>query len=59
MELKSIVAALILLAILFGWYAWLEARERRQRRIGNRRSSVNGEGDGHSAGADGELWKGE
>lgn len=59
MEFKSIVAALILLAILFGWYAWLEARERRRGRIGNRRSSVNSGGDGHSAGADGELWKDE
>jgi hypothetical protein len=54
MEFKSIVVALILLAFLFGWYAWLEADDRR-RGIGNKRSSFNGAGDGRRAGADGEL----
>jgi hypothetical protein len=47
MELKSIVVALVLLAVLFGWYAWLEAGERRRRRVGAKRSPFNG------AGADG------
>lgn len=37
MELKSIVVALLLLAVLFGWYAWLEAGERRRRRTGRGR----------------------
>jgi hypothetical protein len=46
MEFKSIIVALILLAVLFGWYAWLEAGERRRSREGNKRSSVNGAGDG-------------
>lgn len=32
MEFKSIVVALILLAVLFGWYAWLAAAERRRAR---------------------------
>jgi hypothetical protein len=59
MEFKSIAVALILLAVLFGWYAWLEAGERRRGRRENRRSSFNGAGDGRRAGADGELWKGE
>lgn len=31
MEFKSLVAAVILLAVLFGWYAWLENGERRGR----------------------------
>ena len=31
MEVKSFVVALILLAVLFGWYAWLEVGERRRR----------------------------
>jgi hypothetical protein len=31
MEFKSFVVALILLAVLFGWYAWLEVVERRRR----------------------------
>ena len=59
MELKSIVVALMLLAVLFGWYVWLEARERRRARVGNRRSSFNGEGDGRREDVDGELWKAE
>ncbi|HEV2762303.1 MAG TPA: hypothetical protein VGV38_04845, partial [Pyrinomonadaceae bacterium] len=59
MEFESIVVALILLAALFGWYAWLEAGERRRSRAVNKRSSLDGAGDGRPAGADGELWKGE
>lgn len=59
MEFRSIVVALILLAVLFGWYGWLEAGERRRRRVGNGRSSFNGEGDGRRADVDGELWKAE
>ena len=59
MDFKSIVVALILLAILFGWYAWLEAVERRRSREGNRQSPVNGAGDERRAGADSELWKSE
>ena len=59
MEFKSIAVALILLVVLFAWYAWLEAGERRQRRVGNRRSSSNGAGDGRREGVDGELWKAE
>lgn len=55
MEFKSIVVALILLAILFGWYAWLKAGERRRTGIGNKRSSFNGAGDGRRAGVDGDL----
>lgn len=31
MEVKSFVVALILLVVLFGWYAWLEVGERRRR----------------------------
>ncbi len=31
MEFKSLVVAALLLAVLFGWYAWLEAGERRRR----------------------------
>jgi hypothetical protein len=31
MEWKSLVAAVILLAVLYGWYAWLETGERRRR----------------------------
>lgn len=37
MEVKSIAVALILLAVLFGWYAWLEAGERRRRRTVRKR----------------------
>jgi hypothetical protein len=59
MDFKSIVVALLLLAILFGWYAWLEAGERRRGRVGNKRSSFNGAGDGRREGEDGELWKAE
>lgn len=59
MEFKSIVVALILLAVLFGWYAWLEAGERRRRRAVNKRSPFDGAGDGRREGADGELWKAE
>jgi len=59
MEIKSIVVALILLAVLFGWYAWLDAGERRRARVGNRRSPFNGEGDGRRQDTEGELWKGE
>jgi hypothetical protein len=59
MELKSIIVALILLAILFGWYVWLEAGERRRGRMGHKRTTYSGAGDGRRAGADGELWKAE
>jgi len=31
MEFKSLIVAALLLAFLFGWYAWLEAGERRRR----------------------------
>jgi hypothetical protein len=31
MDLMSIVVAAALLAVLFGWYAWLERGERRRR----------------------------
>jgi hypothetical protein len=31
MEFKAVIVAAILLAVLFGWYAWLEAGERRRR----------------------------
>ena len=53
MEFKSIVVALILLAVLFGWYVWLEVGERRRRRAGHKQTTFNGAGD------DGELWKAE
>ena len=59
MEFKSIVVALILLAVLFGWYAWLEAGERRRARVLNRRSSFNGANDGRRTEVDGEIWKDE
>ena len=45
MDFKSIIVALILLALLFGWYAWLEAGERRRRRVEEKRSPFNGKGD--------------
>jgi hypothetical protein len=45
MELKSIFMALFLLAVLFGWYAWLEAGERRRRRVGNGRGQFSGKGE--------------
>ncbi|HEV2761996.1 MAG TPA: hypothetical protein VGV38_03295 [Pyrinomonadaceae bacterium] len=44
MEFKSIVVALVLLAVLFGWYAWLETRERRRRRAGVKRNPFDGGG---------------
>lgn len=31
MEFKSVIVAVLLLAVLFGWYAWLEVCERRRR----------------------------
>lgn len=40
MDFKSIIVAVILLALLFVWYAWLEAGERRRRRVGGTRSSL-------------------
>ena len=46
MDFKSIFAAVILLALLFGWYAWLEAGERRRRRVEETRSPFNGTGAG-------------
>lgn len=61
MELKSIIVAVILLALLFGWYAWLEISERRRRRVVETQSPVNdtGMGDAQGAKRDGELWKTE
>ncbi|HEV2861453.1 MAG TPA: hypothetical protein VGX48_10635 [Pyrinomonadaceae bacterium] len=57
MEVKSIFMALVLLAVLFGWYAWLEAGERRRRRVGDRRGRFGGtgEGGGGRAGEDDKL----
>ena len=61
MNFKSIIVAVILLALLFGWYAWLEISERRRRRVGETRSTVNdtGMGDAQGAKRDGESWKTE
>lgn len=61
MDLKSIIVAVILLALLFGWYAWLEMSERRRRRVGETQSPVHDTGIGDAQGAkrDGELWKTE
>lgn len=59
MEFKSIVVALMLLAVLFGWYVWLEAGERRRRRLGHKRTTYNGAGEERRAGEDGEVWKAE
>lgn len=59
MDFKSIIVAVILLGLLFGWYAWLEAGERRRRRVGERRSPFNGTDDVQCSRRDGELWKTE
>lgn len=59
MEFKSIVVALMLLAVLFGWYVWLEAGERRRRRLRHKRTTYNGAGVGRRADEDGDLWKAE
>ena len=59
MDFRSIVVALILLAVLFGWYVWLEASERRRRKVGRGRTTDEGDGDGGRQGADGELWEAE
>jgi nicotinamide riboside transporter PnuC len=59
MEFKSIIVALILLAVLFGWYAWLEAAERRRSKDEKSWSSVKDTKDQQRADADGELWKRE
>lgn len=59
MDFKSIIVAVILLALLFAWYAWLEAGERRRRRVGITRSPFKGKGDARRARRDGELWKTE
>ena len=62
MNLKSIIVAVILLALLFGWYAWLEISERRRRRrVGETRSPFHDRGAGDAQGAkrEGELWKTE
>ena len=59
MEFKSIVVALMLLAVLFGWYIWLEAGERRRGRVGHKRTTYRGAGDGGRVAEDGELWKDE
>lgn len=45
MEVKSIVVALVLLAVLFVWYAWLEASERRRKSVENKRTPFNDTGD--------------
>ena len=58
MDIGSIIVSLILLALLFGWYAWLEARERRRRRVEKTRSPFDGTDEARRAeGA--ELWKNE
>lgn len=59
MDFKSIIVAVILLVLLFAWYAWLEASERRRGRVEKTRSPFNGKGDGRRARRDGELWKTE
>jgi len=61
MDFKSIIVAVILLALLFGWYAWLEMGERRRRRVGETRSHLNdtGSGDAQRARMEDELWKNE
>ena len=59
MEFKSIVVALMLLAVLFGWYVWLEACERRRGRVRHKRTTNDGAGDGRRGGEDAELWKAE
>ena len=45
MEVRSIVVALVLLAVLFVWYAWLEASERRRKGGENKRTPFNDTGD--------------
>jgi hypothetical protein len=55
-DFKSIVVALILLALLFGWYAWLEAGERRRRSVEETRSPFDGTGDARRAGRGGEKF---
>lgn len=57
MDFKSIIVALILLALLFGWYAWLEADGRRRRRVGEGQSPLKGTAarDTQRANRDGEL----
>jgi hypothetical protein len=59
MDFESIVAALMLLALLFGWYAWLEAGERRRGRFGETRRTFKGAGDGQHTRGYGQLWKTE
>lgn len=61
MDFKSIIVAVILLALLFGWYAWLQAGERRRSRVAGERSPFNGTGAGDEqrVRSDGELWKTE
>ena len=59
MDFKSITVALIQLALLFGWYAWLEAGDRRRSRVEETRSPFEGAGDAQSERRGGELWKTE
>lgn len=61
MDLKSIIVAVMLLALLFGWYAWLEMSERRRRGVGETRSPFHDRGAGDAQGGkrDDELWKTE
>jgi len=46
MDFKSIIVAVILLALLFGWYAWLEMSERRRREAREGGSPYNSTGEG-------------
>lgn len=59
MDFESTIVALMLLALLFGWYAWLAAGERRRGRSGETRSTFKGAGDERRAEEDGQLWKTE
>ena len=59
MDFESIIAAVILLALLFGWYAWLEAGERRRGRLGETRRAFKGAGDEQHARGDDQSWETE
>jgi hypothetical protein len=54
MEFESIIVAVIMLALLFGWYAWMEAGERRGR-FGEKRRTFKGAGDAQHIRKDGQL----
>jgi hypothetical protein len=59
MDFESVIVAVVLLALLFGWYAWMEAGERRRGKFGETRSTFKGAGDAEHARGDGQLWKTE